>query len=572
MERGTFTIKPLTLAASLFLSFFSVNAVSQQRPDAGRILQEQPKPPSVSPAAPITFTPSLAQPQEGSPEGAKLLVKGFRFKGAVLVAESDLQAQLAPAIGQELTLDQLRSLIAGLTVYYAQKGYLARAIIPPQDIKDGIIEIQIVEGTRGKVRLQKDGERLNADRVISFIDKRLPQDGALSLIGLGETMTILNEQPGVQAKVDMMPGESEGSIDLALFAKQATLFNFNLGANNHGSYGTGEEQLSGSVVANNPFGLFDAASVLMNKSQGSEFVRGDYSLALGSSGLRIGLKASHLNYQLVPSEFDALDAKGTATTAGMIASYPLARRADFNLSVTGGYSLMVLKDETLGQQISNRKLNLYNTGLDGYILLDAFGGAVVSFATNYVYGDSNQRNDDALAADRISRNAQGHVEKLTYNLGWLSNLSEELSLNARLSGQFAGTNLDSSQQMSLGGVSGVRAYPTGEAAGDEGWLLNVDLSRQLSQKITGRLFYDLGQIKRHHNTWANWNTSNPGLDNRYTLSGAGVAMDWRLTENALFSASIATPLESNPGADADDQNVDGKSNRTRIWLALNASF
>lgn len=572
MERGNFKIEPLALAVSLFLGFFCANAVSQQLPDAGSILKEQPKPPAVSPSAPITFTPSLPQQKEGSAEGAKLLVKGFRFKGAVLVPEAELRKQLAPAINQELTLDQLRSLIAGLTVYYAQQGYLARAIIPPQEVEDGIVEIQIVEGKRGEVLLQKEGERLSGERVMSFIDKRLPQNDALSLIKLGETITILNEQPGVSARVDMLPGSSEGSIDLALLATETPLLNYNVGANNNGSYGTGEEQLSGSIVASNPFGFFDAASVLVNKSAGSDFVRGDYSLAIGGSGLRMGINASHLNYEVVPSEFDELDAQGTATTTGMTVTYPLARKADFNLSLNAGYSLMVLKDEALGEETSNRQLGLYNTGLDGYTLINAFGGTIASFGVNYVYGDSNQRNDDALAVDRVSRNAQGYVEKLAYNLGWLSNLSEEVSLNARLSGQFAGTNLDSSQQMSLGGMSGVRAYPTGEASGDEGWLLNVDLSRQLAQNITGRLFYDLGQIKLNHSRWTNWNAANPDLDNRYILSGVGIAMDWRLTQHALMSASIATPLESNPGADAENKNVDGKSNRTRIWLALNASF
>jgi hemolysin activation/secretion protein len=49
------------------------------------------------------------------------------------------------------------------------------------------------------------------------------------------------------------------------------------------------------------------------------------------------------------------------------------------------------------------------------------------------------------------------------------------TLYASFSGQRASKNLDSSEEFFLGGPNGVRAYPQGEGAGDEGWLSRLEL-------------------------------------------------------------------------------------------------
>lgn len=545
--------------------------MAQTAPDAGKLLREQPKPPAAAPVKPAAITP--AAPEEATKaEGPKVLVKGFRIKGAVLIPESELAAILQPAVGRELTLDQIRAAGLLLTAYYAQQGYLARVVVPPQDIKDGIVEIQVIEGKRGALRLEKDGERIDAARAQHFIERRLSEGQPLDLAQLGEALNILNEQPGIEAKASLAPGQKEGEIDLHVKAADKPLASYNLGLNNHGSYGTGEMQASGGVTFSNPTGNFDALSLLVNLSQGSDFLRGEYSVAAGDSGLRLGVNASHLNYHLIPSSFAALQAKGTASTMGVAASYPLARRTDFNLSLTGSYDDKRMVDQTVAGETGNRAVGVYNLGFSGYVITGALGGGVASFGANYVAGKSDQRNATALATDRTTRRAQGNFDKLGYNLGWLSSLPGEWRLNATLRGQFASKNLDSSEQMSLGGSSGVRAYPVGEASGDDGWLTNLDFGKSLDDSLTAHLFVDAGGITLNHTTWANWNAVNPALPNNYTLSGAGVGLDWRISPSALLAASIAAPLGNNPGADVNRLNVDASGNRARAWITLNATF
>ncbi len=458
--------------------------------------------------------------------------------------------------------------------YYIQQGHIARVIVPPQEIKDGIVEIQVIEGKRGSLNIDNQGKQIDSARVQGFIDQRLPEGAPMSFITLGEALNILNEQPGVEAKVAIAPGKGEGEIDLNLRATGTRLVTAGVGVNNQGTRATGRYQAQGSISLNNPTGRFDAASFLVNASEGTTFVRADYGVSVGNSGLRLGANASYLDYQITLDSLSALDSHGTASTAGLAASYPLARRTDFNLSLTGNYDYKKLIDKTSAGETGNRRVNVVSLGLGGYGQFNnaLLAGGVTSFGLNLNVGDSHQRNAAARATDSTSRQIEGGFTKLGFNLGHIRPITQGWNFTTSLRGQLAGQNLDSTERLSLGGPGGVRAYPVGEATGDEGWILNLAASRNISDKLTARVVLDAGGIRLNHDTWATWNAGNPGLKNYYQLYGIGAVLDWRVTPNALLSATLAAPIGSNPGRDANNHNTEGKKDQARLWLSLNARF
>jgi len=560
------------VALGLCTPIWSANLYAQQTPDAGTLLREQPKPPS-QPVAPQKILPptGVEKPTEAGP---KVLVKGFRIKGAVLISETELQDQLKGAVGKELTLGQLQNLALYLVGYYVQQGYIARVIVPPQEIKDGIVEIQVIEGKRGSLNIDNQGRQIDSARVQGFIDQRLAKGAPMSLITLGEALNILNEQPGVEAKVAMAPGKGEGEIDLDLSATGTRLVTAGVGVNNQGTRATGRYQAQGSISLNNPTGRFDAASFLVNASEGTTFVRADYGVAVGNSGLRLGANASYLDYQITLDSLSALDSHGTASAAGLTAGYPLARRTDFNLSLTGSYDYKKLIDKTSAGETGNRRVNVVSLGLGGYGQFNnaLLAGGVTSFGLNLHVGDSHQHNAAARNTDSISRQIEGGFAKLGFNLGHIRPITQVWNFTTSLHGQLAGQNLDSTERLSLGGPGGVQAYPVGEATGDEGWVLNLAANRKIGDKLTNRVFLDAGGIRLNHDTWATWNAGNPGLKNYYQLYGIGAGLDWRFTSNALLSATLAAPIGSNPGRDTNNHNTEGKKDQARLWLSLNAQF
>lgn len=562
---------PLFIVCTTLL--FSLQVSAQQVPDAGSLLKEISRPP-VQPVAPQTIKPLVPNQRPIKSDGQKILVKGFHIQGGILINEAELQLQLQHAIGKKLTFAQLQSLTLNLVGYYVSKGYVARAILPPQDITNGIIEIQVIEGKRGSLNIDNQGKLINSARVQGFIDQRLPIGAAMDFARLGEAMNILNEQPGIKAKVAITRGTGEGDVDLVVTAKGKPLVTTDVVVNNQGSRSTGEAQVQGAVTLNNPTGRFDTASLFVNANEGSAYVRADYSVAVDSSSLRIGVNASHLRYDVVQSSLSTLDPNGSARTYGINASYLLSYREDFKLRLTGSLDEKTLIDRTSTGETNNLNIRVASFGFSGFVQSEPstfLAGGTTTFGVDLNVGDNTQSNGGALTTDNTTRQIEGHYAKLSFNLGHIRPITNTWSVSANLHGQLANKNLNSTERFSLGGIRGVRAYPVGEANGDEGWLFNIELRKNINQTLAATIFVDAGGIKLNDSTWANWNGSNTRLKNRYELYGVGVGFDWRFMPDALFSASLAVPIGENVGRDSNDHNVDGReSDQVRLWLTVTA--
>ena len=543
----------------------SLQLCAQTAPDAGRLLQEQPKPPAALPAKPVSPAAADAMPEADA--GPRFQVQGFRIQGAVLVPAEELTALLNPLVGRALTLRQIQAAAAQLTAHYLRKGYLARVIVPPQDIQDGIVTLQVIEGKRGALHVRSAHAQLDSARVQRFIEGRLQTGDAFDLRQLNTALTILNEQPGLQVSSSIKPGQQDGDIDLLINASALPPVEANLAVNNHGSRGTDAAQVSGGVTFNNLTGHWDALVLTANLSEGTQFGRADYSLAVGDRGWRLGINASSMRYHLTQDSFAALQGRGTADTIGLTASYPLARDTDFSLSLTASADGKHLVDHTVAGETGDRQVRTATAGLQG----DATGDiGVTSFGVHLTTGHSDQRNPGALAADVGRRDVQGGFTKLGFSLNQLLPLGADWRLSAGLRGQIANTNLDSSERMSLGGPSAIRAYPTGEASGDEAWLINLNLSRQVGDGLMGNLFLDAGGVRVNRKLWTGWDLFSPNLRNRYELAGLGLSLDWRISPRLLLNATVAAPLGNNAGQN-NGLNADGSAaNQVRGWISLTA--
>lgn len=561
-----------TIVPVLILLGIATPLLAEQLPDAGRLLREQPKTLPTLPGTPQQLIPAKPADEKPVEAGPTLLVKGFRITGAKLIPVEELQDQIKSVIGRELSFTELRAVAEGLVAYYAQQGYLAQAVVPPQDVENGIILIEIIEGERGSLNINNTGKRAKNDRVQGFVDHRLSEGDPMNLAALGEAVNLLNEQPGVEVKSTLKPGAETGRTDLIMTVADKPLATFSAALSNNGSRGTGVAQAIAGVTLHNPTGMFDQASLLFTKSQGSKFLMGDYSLAVGNSGLRLGVSASRMLYNVTQDSLRASDAHGTATTFGIKVDYPLYRLKEAALTFTGNLDTKKLEDYTVAGNTGDRRVNTATLGLDGK-RQDAFaGGGETGFSLAYVRGHSDEDNQAAITTDRASRDALGGFSKLKYTLARQQKITETLFLMANMRGQFAFDNLDSSERFSLGGSDGIRGYPTGEAGGDDGWLVSLNLIRKFSETLQGTLFLDAGGVRVNHNTWAGWDAGDPSLDNRYSLKGAGVSVDWKINDHFALTGALATPIGNNPGRDADGNDADGRDSEIRAWVNLVGEF
>lgn len=564
---------PVLLRPLLFTGFLALTtsmSAAQTAPDAGQLLREQPRAPVAAPTKPIEITPE--RPAEaGADTGLRILVKGFKIQGAVLLSEAELQSRLQFAIGQELSLRQLQDLASRLIAHYAERGYLARIVLPPQDIQDGIVTLQIIEGRRGSLRIESQDAGIDAARIQRFIDARLDAGDSMNINHLGEALANLNEQPGVSVRAALKPGRGEGDVDLVVQAAATSPVDYFLGTNNHGARATGEWQATAGATLNNPSGNFDSLTIQANGADGVGFGRLDYTLALGDRGLRAGVHVSQLSYRITQSDLAALRAQGSADSHGASVSYPLVNQSQLVLRLDYKLEEKRLIDRTEVGETGNRRVTTHTAGIGGHIVGtpdNLLGAGILSFNAAIVSGTTEQKNETARDLDALTRRSTGQFAKFTYQLGYLLPLADNWSLNASLRGQLANKNLDSSERISLGGPGGVRAYPVAEATGDAGSVASVSFDYKLQDNLSARLFLDAGSVTINRHTWAGWNAGNPNQLNRHDLLGAGLGLDWRVSKEALLSLIVATPLGNNPGRDAQGRNNDGSASSTRGWLNL----
>lgn len=140
----------ISIKTNVYIFFVGLVGVAQAQvqPDAGSILRDQQKPVLEIPTrpAPAIKSDEPARPAL-KPSTAKLALKGFRMTGISVFAEAELLTQVRDYVGKEVGFADLDQAAARISRYYRERGYLvARAYLPAQDIKDGMVEIAVIEG------------------------------------------------------------------------------------------------------------------------------------------------------------------------------------------------------------------------------------------------------------------------------------------------------------------------------------------------------------------------------------------------------------------------------------------
>lgn len=568
------------IRSPFFLAFASLSALTglhaqtvPNLPDAGSLAREAGRS-LQAPAAPRAPQAAPAKPMPSDAKAVRVSVRRIAIEGATLITEAELQAQVADVIDQSLTLAELEHTAQRIAEYYRQRGWYARVYLPQQDVSDGTIRIAVLEGRFGGASVQDTqdvqgaGHRADAARVQAMVTHRLPVGQPLSAADLERGLLIANDLPGIRTTGLLQAGAQQGETALALSVQDTPFVTGDAGLNNYGLRSTGRVQATGGMALNNMNGSGDQLALRLLAAQDIRSAVARYSLPLGTDGLRLAAHLSALDYQL-GKPYKALDAKGKAFTGGATLTYPLIRSAARNLSVSAGYEHRRYDDDMLGQALRRPRINAATLGITGDSSAPnavTWGGAQLTAGNVNLAGNTADQAQDAASASTAGRYA-----KLSWSLGRLQGIAPGWQVQLAASGQFASTNLASSERLSLGGPTQIRAYPINEGTGDSGVLVKLELQREIGSGWQAIAFYDAGRIRQHKAAWAGWNASS-GQPNSYALQGAGLGLNWR-TPNWQMTAAIAAPIGNNKGKGADGRNNDGSgASSVRAWLGLTRLF
>lgn len=548
-------------------------------PDAGSLLNQQQRQdrPQTRPDsnAPLVQAPL---PEAQDEAGFRARIDRVRFSGAEgLVDDAALQPVVADALGRSLSHAQLQALAQRVSAALQARGYLlARAYLPRQDLSEGELEIAILIGrlqsAPGRVEVLSSDEALRT-RMGAIADAALP-DGPVRDDQLERALLLINDVPGVSARATLDKGAEPGTSRLLVSADTTPDWTGGIAVDNFSNRYTGEWRSSAWAAVNRPLDREDLLGVSLAHSSGSDLLGLNYALGLNPSGLRANFAGSWMRYD-VGAEFKPLQLEGSAATFSAGLSYPLLRSRERNLWVSVDAEYKELTDKALGQTLRERELGKVTTMFSGSLWDGWWGGGYTGLSAGWVLGRVGLDNEADRIADSLSAHTRGSFNKLlwrverTQSLGGLSNWGLYVGAN----GQIGSKNLDSSEKFLLGGPSGVRGLPVGEASGDSGWLANAELRRdfQFAERLNAQalLFVDHGRVRQHIEPWIG--SVMPWSENGYGLSSAGVGLNLQ-GDRWTFRSAWAHRLGGNRGSSATGLNADGLRDDHYLWLQASLRF
>jgi hemolysin activation/secretion protein len=561
----------LPLAALAFALAFIPTLQAQQRPpDSGSIL-EQTKQPAPPPKVAPDVLPRAPEPRPalGAP-GLKLVVNGFRVSGNTIYPEDVLLAEVKEFIGKEQTIDGLNDAATKVRAYYRERGYfLVQAYLPQQEIKGGVVEIAVIEARIGKVALNlKEGTRYSESLVRGIVEKHLVEGSIITETSLETPLLLLNDLPNATVTSEIKPSQTIGAADLVISVSDSPgLISGSVDIDNHGNRFTGAWRGGVSLNLSNPFALGDQFSFrAFTTDEEMSFYRLAYVVPVGYWGTRIGASYSTFHYQL-GKDFAATQSHGVGAVNTIYGFHPFIRTRGSNLILQVAYETKKLNDRVDTTQTNvDRIIDATKIGLVGDFRDGMLGGGLNSYSFTITEGNAKINQATVLAADVASGlNSAGRFNKKNFEFRRLQKITDNSNLLLSLQGQMASKNLMSAEKFSLGGPSGVRSYPTGEALGDTGYIFQAEYRyivpgvRVADGDLSLSGFYDQGWVQINENALRP--TGNPAVDNNNrTLTGYGVGASLGRDSDFVLRMMAAWRLENEAPQSDTSQRI------PRVWV------
>jgi hemolysin activation/secretion protein len=538
------------------LTFFAAVAMAQAPalPDASAILRDTQR------ALPGQALPQLPAPARAGlprlPDDTVFRVQKFDVRGVTLIPLADVQAVLRPWLHRDVVFADLEEGMRAIADLYLERGWYANVQLPPQNVIDGVVRVDVTEAHFGALRLdEREDNPISSERIKRTFGNHQAAGEPLNLHRMNRAIGLLNDLPGVGIKAALDSGLQPGSTDVVVSFEPKPSFGGSASLDNQGARSTGYARASLNLNLDNPNRLGDQAQANLMASEGVRYVRLGYSLPAGYSGLRAGVNTSALRYHLIGT-FDTSDGSyGSASTRSFTLTYPWLRSQTSNVNLAATYTDAEYINYVNGTETSRKtgRTTMLNIVGDFY---DAVLG-----------GSTNQWGLSMSSGRMVNQFA-----KLNANLARIQRLSEATSLWVSWSGQHAFDNLDTSEKFTLGGAQGVRAYPGIQGTGDHGWLLTVEARHNLRPDLQATVFHDHGRVSWSQDPDAMPPDNAQNL-NSYSLRGAGLGLRYTYASSTTVNLTWSRRLGVNPVANTSTgADADGTRLLDRFWVNVSSFF
>jgi hemolysin activation/secretion protein len=495
-------------------------------------LKKEFKPPTPVPLPTLPVVPVPPEGEMKKPLGQiQVLASDIHVTGSTVFTDVELAEVIAPFKNRTLSTEDLERLRLALTLLYVNKGYITSgAMIPDQDVVDGVITVQIIEGSLATI----DVEGQNWFRA-GYLRDRIERGAQtpLRLEPLQERLQLLQQDSRIERiNAELRPGERRGESILQLNVKETSPWKAWLDFNNYQTPVVGAERGLATIAHQNVTGNGDAFSFTYGKSRGvNPIIDTSYSLPLNRYDTTFIASYRRNDFLVVDPAFRVLDLNAETEIIGFTLRQPIYRTLTDELAVA-----------ITGEHLSNKVTSIFDTaGLPSLFTPGSSTTGVSSVSALRFIQEYVHRTSTSVIAARSRFSVGLDVLSATNNSGplpdgqffsWLGQAQAVrrfddwwgIQLLGQMSLQVANDRLFPLEQIPVGGRFSVRGYRENTLIRDNAFLASIESRFPLMTYVTGEPLLQFAQFVDVGRAWATKGvTPDP-----QTLASVGLGLRWNI--------------------------------------------
>lgn len=391
----------------------------------------------------------------------------IKVTGATHFPEERWRAIFATLEGQKIVLSDLRNAASKLEDLYRAEGFfLTRVFIAPQEVRDGTLEVQVIEGFLANAFVQAPNQasrKLTQAMIAPALGQR-----PVRFLDLEQALLLLNDTPGIAVTSVLRPGGTLGSSDILLTTVKPPGTAF-AAVDNSGSEVVGPINYSLGTTIIQPFGRpgsFDLSLAMSGQGfRELQAVSGRYAAPLGNNGVvgSIGGLVAHAAPGGLIRDLDVQSLSGSLSASLRV---PLLRSRANSIYLDAGVTVNRSLVEALSTKINDDRSTVASLGLQwrqiGWLAGD------MTFGVNILHGLNLFGANNANAPLPSVPGFNPQFWRLTYQFQRNQPILGPIGASMTLQGQYTANRLLSGEQISFGGIGIGRGYDPSSVVGERG--------------------------------------------------------------------------------------------------------
>lgn len=390
-------------------------------------------------------------------------ISSVRFDDSVYLDNATLAGIADRYTGRAIGFADLQAMVEEVNRAYALAGVVtALAVLPPQDIVNGVLQVRLVEARIEAV----DSTALEHTREDFIRDNiRLDEQAHVDFEQLEHDLHLFEIAHDFRPVVSFGPGEAEGMTRAHIGGDEPPRFEHVFSADNYGSPQTGKARAAYFGRWNSVTGRRDILSLQIQKTKGAWAGGLGYSVPAFGNGGRIVASATHARSQVISDPFSPVDIRSTSTSASVGYTRPFWVAPDRHWMVSA--DLQVEQNESEISGLPLLRTDLRDAAI-GVAFQRRFDRSVlgVSFGIRAGHADTDQTSE-----------TEGSYWLAFGNASYARLLGDWGLFSTAMSYQYAhGQNLPVARLFNAGGATSVRGYPNAVRSGDSGLIMQNQIS------------------------------------------------------------------------------------------------